>query len=411
MGDRELAILVFPRLGLTSILNADTIQPKYSSHMKSLIFRILHIGKSVYSAMNTISKALFHPYSKHDNTLVVLSSDSHLRIFELSLSPHVPENDIRLFSSPQRGYTVDYDIPVPISFTFGASKDWLIWTIFVLTRDGDIYILCPIMPTKCIMTRSAIARMKTLISHRANEARTHHSSLAEQETCLNQTRWLKDILGQISTGEYMGLASSPALTGADTGDMVPFRRPNKVRPSPAVQGPVLFQPAPTPMNEILSEASDIAFLDADGTGLIVTTWRGGRVDVGVLIDGIEGVWSVKGVSREDFSCIRVAAYESIDMPVSEGAWTGIVTSVNDYEGVFIAAGSGVWQIDFRRWLQELEKLNQDDEDGDREPFQLKPSVTDLIVNERLFYLGYSDLVPILWWDMVSFSTPFLTIIF
>ena len=233
------------------------------------------------------------------------------------------------------------------------------------------------------MTRAALTRMKTLISYRAERARQTSQgecSLAERETCLQQTRWISDILGQISMGEFMGVTSSPAITGVDTGDVVTFKRPNKVRPTPELQGPVLWQPAPDVPDGIFPQANDIAVLESDGVGVVVITWQGGRIDVGILIDGVEGVWAVKGVLREELASVRVAAYESIHVSVSRDAWTGILTSQNDSEGVFVAAESGVWQVDFRSWLEELQKMAQrdDDDDEEHEPFEAKSSITTLI---------------------------------
>lgn len=221
--------------------------------------------------------------------------------------------------------------------------------------------------------------MKALIQHRAEASRSKDDcTLLDRETCLNQTRWISDILGQISMGEFMGVTSSPAITGVETNDVVSFKRPNKVRPTPEIQGPVLFQPAPQPVDEIFPEANDIAFLDADGLGILVMTWQGGGVDISILIDEVEGVWSVKGVMRNELPRIKIAAYESIDLPVSRKAWMGILTSDNDSEGVFIVGDERVWQIDFRTWLLQFQKLGQDDKDDD-EPFEAKPSVTSLIV--------------------------------
>lgn len=177
----------------------------------------------------------------------------------------------------------------------------------------------------------------------------------------------------------MGVTSSPAFTGIDTGDAVTFKRPNKVRPTPELQGPVLWQPAPHVPDDIFPEANDIAILESDGMGIVVMTWQGGRVDVGILIDDVEGVWAVKGISRDELPRILVAAYESINVSVSKHAWTGILMSQNDSEGVFVASDGGVWQVDFRSWLHELQKVSQqDEEDEDHEPFKAKSSITTLI---------------------------------
>ena len=228
--------------------------------------------------------------------------------------------------------------------------------------------------------------MKAIIHHRSETAKSSIScSVVERETCLNQTRWISDILGQISMGEFMGgVTSSPAFTGIDHGDMVTFKRPNKVRPTPELQGPVLFQPAPQPMDNIFPEACDVGFLDSDGVGTLVMTWYSGRIDIGILVDGIEGVWNIKGVSREEMFVVKVAGYESIDLPVSDGAWTGILTSGNDGERVFVAGDVGVWQVDFRGWLHELQKMSQEDEDEDHEPFKARPSTTRLVVKRYLY---------------------------
>src|SRR5579859_626063 len=198
VGQNDVAVVSFPRLGLTSLIKAETIPPKYLSFLCKADCRIISIGKAIYGSNNSIRKVSFHPHSKHDNTLVVLSSDSHLRVFELSLSPHIPEQDIPLFPSTKRGYTVDFDIPVPISFTFCQGDAWLSWTILILTRDGDVYFLTPIMPTKCVLSRTSVTRMKAIIFFRAEQARqTEECTTAERETVLNQTRWISDILGQI----------------------------------------------------------------------------------------------------------------------------------------------------------------------------------------------------------------------
>ena len=382
IGSYELAVIVFPRLGLTGPVKSDTIPPKSPLYKFKAYNRVLHVGKSAYDSTNTIRKVLFHPQSKHDNTLVILSSDSHLRVFELSLSAHTPEQDIELFPLPRRGYTVEFDIPIPISFTFGTGADWSIWSVFVLTHNGDIYILTPLMPTKCVVSRLSLTRMRALISKRMDQIHTLvDCPLLEKETCLNQSRWISDILGQITMGEFMGLTSSPVITGNDLGDMVTFKRPNKVRPTPELQGPVLFQPSSLPIGDVLSEADDIAIIDAHGVSVLVTTWKGGRVDIGILVDSVEGVWGVNGISRDDLRSIRVAAYECIDLPVLRSAATGILTSHNEDEAIFAVSNGMAWKIDFRGWLQELQKIEQMEDDEDIF-FNRKPSLVTLVTDER-----------------------------
>jgi hypothetical protein len=328
--------------------------------------RVVHVGKTIYGITTAVHKVSFHAQSKHDDTLLVLSSDSHLRVFELSLSPHQPEQDIPLFHPPKRGYTPSFNVPVPISFNFppASSDPWLKWTIFLLTLDGDIYLLCPIMPTKCLLSRADISRLKAVISHRSQfGASTHFDS----ETTLNQTRWISDILGQVSMGEFLGVVNSPAFTGVDTSDIVTFKRPNKVRPTPLLRGPVLFQPGPLSTEVV---ATGLEVLVSDGTVVLVTTWRGGKVDVAVLVDPVEGMWSVGGKDHEALD-VRVATVEGIDVPVRREAKLAVVTCEADGERLFLTSEGKVWQVDFRLWLRQLHNLSQ--EEGNAETYSPAPS--------------------------------------
>jgi hypothetical protein len=139
------------------------------------------------------------------------------------------------------------------------------------------------------------------------------------------------------------------------------------------------------------QANDIAFLDAEGVGVVVVTFAGGRIDVGVLVDAVEGIWSVRGVKRDEFPSIRIATYESVDVPVRKGEWMGILTGHDDSEGVFVGAGGKVWQLDFRRWLLELRKLETDNED--EEPYEHQRSTLKLITNERYYLRSPFTLTP------------------
>jgi len=35
-----------------------------------------------------------------------------------------------------------------VSFTFGNGDDWEIFTIYVLMKNGDVYAICPFLPSK-----------------------------------------------------------------------------------------------------------------------------------------------------------------------------------------------------------------------------------------------------------------------
>jgi len=35
-----------------------------------------------------------------------------------------------------------------VSFTFGSGDDWEIFTIYILMKNGDVYAICPFLPSK-----------------------------------------------------------------------------------------------------------------------------------------------------------------------------------------------------------------------------------------------------------------------
>ena len=91
---------------------------------------------------------------------------------------------------------------------------------------------------------------------------------------------------------------------------------------------------------------------------------------------------MKEASLTDRSPIRIASYENIDISAGKNAWMGIMTSRNDNEGVFVTIGPSIWHLDFRGWLHELQRLNQDeDDDEDVTPIKPVPTMKSLLVNE------------------------------
>jgi len=39
-----------------------------------------------------------------------------------------------------------------VSFTFGSGEDWEIFTTYVLMKNGDVYAICPFLPSKRYFT-------------------------------------------------------------------------------------------------------------------------------------------------------------------------------------------------------------------------------------------------------------------
>ncbi|KAJ3350705.1 hypothetical protein GGF32_004667 [Allomyces javanicus] len=147
----------------------------------------------------------WHPMSAQKSDLLVLSEDGQLRLYNVFAdidrpvhTYHVLTADLaRVMSNP---YHPEKEIARPIAFVFGqdplaaavgpssdasnpwmtprrsdaqtaAAKDaseplgweWAPLSIYVAMQNGDVYSMCPIMPSECEMARTHLDRLESLI--------------------------------------------------------------------------------------------------------------------------------------------------------------------------------------------------------------------------------------------------------
>lgn len=88
----------------------------------------------VYESKNPIIKVGFHPY--HQFSLTILH---HKSVLLLNLLTKI--NKI-ILSSDSNNFT---------SFSYGPDYEWLRFTLFLTTESGEIYYLCPILPSDALV--------------------------------------------------------------------------------------------------------------------------------------------------------------------------------------------------------------------------------------------------------------------
>ncbi|KNE64638.1 hypothetical protein AMAG_09995 [Allomyces macrogynus ATCC 38327] len=146
----------------------------------------------------------WHPMSAQKSDLLVLSEDGQLRLYNVFAdidrpvhSYHVLTADLASVTS--NPYHPEKEIARPIAFVFGqdpvatamgpnndASNPWMTprrrdapsavkdaseplgweWaplSVYVAMQNGDVYSMCPIMPSECEMTRTHLDRLESLI--------------------------------------------------------------------------------------------------------------------------------------------------------------------------------------------------------------------------------------------------------
>eukprot|EP00898_Chlorokybus_atmophyticus_P001133 jgi/Chlat1/201/Chrsp1S08776 len=97
-----------------------------------------------------VLQASWHPLS--DVHVVVLTSDSVLRIFNVLGDAETPEQEYRLQSNARSSQ--------PVAFAFSDASGWDRFTIFLVYGNGSIYTLCPVVPWGVWVPR---AELKALV--------------------------------------------------------------------------------------------------------------------------------------------------------------------------------------------------------------------------------------------------------
>ena len=280
-------------------------------------------------SQSRVVRGLWHPCGLSGSCLVTVTADAVVRIWELNRdnrwsfdSPTLAIDLTKLVVgtseqedfAPQRigrnrGFSPDSVGMEVVSACFGGTgssseSPWSAMTLWVAMQDGDVYALCPLLPTKWQPSSTLIPSLS--IAAVAKSAAQQDEELLDSEESRRQRdqyRWISDIDGQ-----------EPILVPGST-EFSPctevYGRPSHPGPIPRLQGP--FQILSEDSEEIL-EISDIYVtaarmdveelmngedsdfeseaLDEGGlsASVICLVTKDGRVYLCLDLDGVEGEW-------------------------------------------------------------------------------------------------------------------------
>ncbi|CCJ29972.1 unnamed protein product [Pneumocystis jirovecii] len=396
--------------------------PTYLNSLEGNNLRINEVGRKYYGETEIVS-VLFHPASKNSNTILVLSSDAVIRyyiylfkyfliirVFELSLSFEESEQAIDLISRTGRtrkkgSFVVNEDIFQVSDFCFDSkANEWSLFTLHVLLQNGDIYSICPLIPSNCMVQRAYLDRLACYISTKTqqlNKIKNDPTLIShEEENMRLQTRWISDILGQISLINDYGLGS-PLSQSLDAHDLVTFSRPNISRFPVLVQGPFLFQPAPLEFSSKHVMASNIIALGTNTIGILAISYTDGKIDICIEVDRIEPKWFLN--KNEQYQSTNyLSTYESIMVMDSKNVLKPTENNVKDSflirdlrraDTFYFYYKTSIYSI-MLGWLEKLEK-----EDN------IESKTIDTLLSEGIQHSSVSKLI-----DMTPLSCPLPTII-
>lgn len=206
----------------------------------------------------------------------------------------------------------------------GADNEsgWSAMTMWIAMKGGDVYALCPLLPSKWQPSTTLIPSLSTTaVGKVASEQGSSDSEEGRQAR--DQLDWIRDLDAQEPTLLDPENENSPGI----------YSRPSHPGPVPRLQGP--FQILSEDADEEL-ELSDIHVIaakldeedfvsssdsdseadsmDENGTSaaVIALITRNGRIYVCLDLDGVEGQWLPRKKVRLPISCLKLSWFADRD---------------------------------------------------------------------------------------------------
>ena len=189
---------------------------------------------------------LWHPLGELGRCLVTINRDAVLRLWEInpnnklsfgdaSLSIDLKklanatsaEEDLRASRfDAGKAFSPDTVDLEPAAACFGTTKSalgnvWSSMTLWIATIDGDVYTLCPLLPSKWQAYDGLIESLSVC------------ASASYDENAVDFNRWILDIQVQ-----------DPLIVQAKFDTYTIYKRPRRPGPVPKLQGPFILDPMP-----------------------------------------------------------------------------------------------------------------------------------------------------------------------
>jgi nucleoporin NUP82 len=259
-----------------------------------------------------IASILWHPLGYYGRCLVTVTREGVVRLWELNRSDRSSFSEPALSIDLQKLANATSDEDNLGASMYGASKGfspdsvelevasacfgdfpdqegvhgWAPMTLWIAMIEGDIYALCPLLPSRWQLQESAGAStfLETLASSISTNLAENDEASAEPEeveTAKKQYSWLSDILYEEALKENM-----------PWGDPVQvYRRPHNVSAYPMLQGPFSLQPEVDEFELCdLSDAAEEGIAEGLPAAVVCLLTDTGEVHVCLDAEGIKARW-------------------------------------------------------------------------------------------------------------------------
>ncbi|KAK6813401.1 hypothetical protein RU639_011215 [Aspergillus parasiticus] len=359
-----------------------------------------------------VVSALWHPLGVHSNlggSIVTVTVDAAVRVWELdrnnqwSFDRPTLAIDLRKLVdgtssdedfSPSgfgknKGFSADYVDMEVASACFGGTGSekedaWAPMTLWVAMKPGDLYALCPLLPSKWRAPATTVPSLSAAIIPKLAALEEDPADFEDDLTaCRQQYDWLTEIDNQDPLHVYE----------SDTGlESEILTRPANPSAIPRLQGPFridtgdevddldlcdLHVIAAKVDVDALMMGEDELLLEDNGEDklsatVICLSTGSGRVHVCLELDGVEGQW----LPRARKNAFRTPLSEPSDLVLVESLdtmregqqslknWPTFTKDVHSRYGFFVTTENNVTFISLSSWVQRLEaELQSEDTSG------------------------------------------------
>ncbi|KAK9476627.1 hypothetical protein V1514DRAFT_364391 [Lipomyces japonicus] len=333
---------------------------------------IIHVRYRKLGAFENckVVKVIWHPLSRDDSGLVVLTSDSRILLFDLTVSHDVPEREVDVCKDQLQGYSFglsDTSALDASSICFGSADYGMgEMLLYILTSDGDVYALCPFIPRRCAISRSSLYRLLEWVVAESKTTDTTTSQF-EKFRKRQQFNWVTDLVLQSEDASNLAGVSRRTNNYGELEELAVFDRPDLQKFSEKLQGPWSIRPYPKNLYKS-GNATDIVSLDSENIGILLIAYSGGRVNIFLQDEPVGALWTSTAYASAldddsealtDKSRLSLLLYESLllntgldeDSLSDYPFWFINGPPLEDY--IFVNFQHRVVKLDISNWKQPL----------------------------------------------------------
>ncbi|ORY69865.1 nuclear pore complex protein An-Nup82 [Pseudomassariella vexata] len=397
-----IRICAVPDLSYLTMPSNDVIKPKSWT-----------LGPTTHVVnQSPIASALWHPLGVHGTALVTVTTDAVVRVWELSPtdrwsfdSPTLTidlkkladgtslDQNFSATTDTRKGFSPDsFEMDVASAcFAARGSGGWSPMTLWVAMREGDVYALCPLLPTRwappsTLIPSLSVAIVGNLAAIEDDPEVSQHAKLLAQQ----QLDWMSDLDNQ----EPTEIKHAPGEMPTEI-----YTRPARPGVIPKLQGPfeldlsvdsqvdsdlelsdIFVIGQKVDLNELMmGEDEEVEVDDSDREGLslnvVCLLASSGQLRICLDSDGVQAQWlpprnrsKVKNPLTEDAETPSLLTFQTLDilgnLETTEGGWPMFSLDITSRYAFFVTNFSSITYVSLSPWVFRLEsELLGDSEAG------------------------------------------------